>query len=88
MSKINPFFCFADSRFGNQKSKESTARISLFKELRSVHCIFTMESSFAGVDTGKHAGLHFTAEMLGSIGRDLCRSVLAYSNIFIPEELR
>ena len=88
MSKINPFFCFADSRFGNQKSKESTARISLFKELRSVHCIFTMESSFAGVDTGKHAGMHFTAEMLGSIGRDLCRSVLAYSNIFIPEELR
>ena len=26
--------------------------------------------------------------MLGSLGRDVCRSILAYSNIFIPEELR
>ena len=88
MSKINPYFLFESSRFGVQKSKESTARVSLFKELRTVHCIYTMESSFAGVDFGKHAGLHFTAEMLGSLGRDVCRSILAYSNIFIAEELR
>ena len=88
MSKLNPYFSFENSRFGNQKSKESTARVALFKELRSVNCIYTMESSFAGVDQGKHAGIHFTAEMLGSLGRDLCRSILAYSNIFVPEELR
>jgi len=28
----------------------------MFKELRTVPCIYTMESSFAGVDMGKAAG--------------------------------
>ena len=36
-----------------QKSKEATARIALFKELKNVPCIYTMESSFAGIDFGK-----------------------------------
>jgi len=56
MSKINPYFSFDYSRFGVQKSKESTARVAMFKELRTVPCIYTMESSFAGVDMGKAAG--------------------------------
>ena len=45
MSKINPYFSFDYSRFGVQKSKESTARVAMFKELRNVPCIYTMESS-------------------------------------------
>ena len=88
MSKINPYFSFEYSRFGVQKSKESTMRVALFKELRNVPNIFTMESSFAGMDEGKMAGLHFTSEMLASLGRDLCRSILPYSNLYVPEELR
>lgn len=87
LSKINPFFSYDYSRFGVQKSKESTARIAVFKELRSVPCIYTMESSFAGLDMGKYAGMHFTAEMLGTLGKDLCRSILAYENLFVCEEL-
>jgi cytosolic carboxypeptidase protein 2/3 len=88
MSKINPYFSFDYSRFGVQKSKEATARVALFRELKNVPAVYTMESSFAGLDMGKAAGTHFTVEMLGTLGRDLCRTLLAYSNIFIPEELR
>ena len=52
LSKLNPYFLFESSRFGMQKSKAATARIALFKELKTTPCVYTMESSFAGVDYG------------------------------------
>lgn len=78
LSKLNPYFSFENSRFGIQKSKESTARIALYKELKTAPNIFTMESSFAGVDYGKEKGNHFTTPMLESLGKDLCRTLLIY----------
>jgi hypothetical protein len=50
LSKISPFFSFENSRFGVQKSKESTARVSLYKDLKTCPNIFTMESTFSGMD--------------------------------------
>ena len=70
-----------------QKSKEATARIALFKELKNVPCIYTMESSFAGIDFGKQKGMHLTTTMLETLGMDLCRTLLIYENIFVPSEL-
>jgi len=78
LSKLNPYFSFENSRFGVQKSKDATARIALFKELRVIPCIYTMESSFAGVDMSKDKGNHLTCDMLESLGRDLCRTLLIY----------
>ena len=46
LSKLNPIFKFESCKFGVQKSKESTARVALFKELKDVPNIFTMESTF------------------------------------------
>lgn len=63
MGKICPYFYFNHSRFGVQKSKDATARVALFKEMK-IPNIFTMESSFCGNDKGKYAGLHFTCEAL------------------------
>lgn len=37
-----------------------------------------MESTFAGLDFGKDKGNHISTEMLESIGRDLCRTVLIH----------
>jgi hypothetical protein len=88
LSKLCPYFSFEYSKFGVQKSKEATARVALFKELKNVSNIFTMESSFCGNDLGKFAGYHFTSESLEQIGRDFCRTLLAYSDIHIPEELQ
>ena len=88
LSKINPYFSFEYSRFGVQKSKEATARVALYKEFKNtVPNIYTMESSFAGLDMGKAAGMHLTTEMLETLGHDCCRSLLIYCNIFIPPEL-
>lgn len=50
LSKLSPYFSFEYSRFGNQKSKESTARMSLFKEMKTCPNVFTMESTFSGMD--------------------------------------
>lgn len=88
LDKLNPYFSFENSRFGVQKSKASTARVALFKELKTTPCIYTMESSFAGVDFGENKGMHLTSDMLESLGRDLCRSILIYTSIYVPPELR
>lgn len=85
MGKLCPYFSFKKSRFGNQKSKETTARISLYKEL-GLSNIFTMEASFCGNQEGPYAGLHFTIDSLKTIGRDCCRSLLSYCEIPVPEE--
>lgn len=45
MSKLVDYFSFQYSRFSVTKSKETTARISLFREL-NIPCIYTMEASF------------------------------------------
>lgn len=46
-----------------------------------------MESSFAGIDFGKDKGYHFSTSMLESIGRDLCRTLIVYSNLKLPKNL-
>jgi len=88
LSKVNPYFLFESSRFGMQKSKAATARIALFKELKTTPCVYTMESSFAGVDYGEHKGIHLTTLMLETLGRDLCRTLLIYTSLYVPPQLR
>ena len=84
---MNDYFSFEYSRFGVQKSKEATARVALYKELKGAPNIFTMESSFAGCDTGPAAGKHLTSEMLETLGHDCCRALLIYCNLYVPPEL-
>jgi hypothetical protein len=87
LGKISQYFCYESSRFGNQKSKESTARISLFKDLKTVPNVYTMESTFAGMDYGPLKGLHMSTDDLENMGRDLLRALLCYSEIHYPEDL-
>ena len=56
----------------------------MFKELKDTPCIYTMESSFAGVDYGKDRGNHLTTAMLEGLGRDLCRTLLIYKGLYVP----
>jgi hypothetical protein len=88
LSKLSRIFEFKSCRFSVHKSKESTARISLFKELVTCPNIFTMESTFSGIDYGELSGQHLSLENFEEMGRDLCRTILIYTNIFVPEELR
>lgn len=86
LGKICPYFYFNYSRFGVQKSKESTARVVLFKNLR-IPNIFTLESSFCGNEHGPYKDKHFTREDLQQVGKDLCRTILIYTGIQVPTDL-
>lgn len=87
LSKISSLFDFASSRFGVQKSKEATARVSVYKELKTCPLVYTMESTFSGLDKGPYNGLHISTHMLESMGRDLCRALLIQQNLAVPQEL-
>ena len=87
LSKFNNTFKFESCRFGVQKSKEGSARVSMYKELKTVPNVFTMESTFSGVDFGDLKGQHMTSEHFENMGRDLCRAILIYENIYIPPDL-
>ena len=79
LSKINPNFEFLSCKFGVQPSKEGTSMIALYKLLEEQNpCIFTLESTFAGLDYGEDTGYHMTTSMLQRMGRDLCRTLLLH----------
>jgi hypothetical protein len=86
LSRLCPFFVFGHSRFGNQKSKEATARVAMYNELK-IPAIYTMESSFCGNDTGPYANYHFSTDNLMQTGRDFCRSLFIYSRVQLPSKI-
>lgn len=49
LSKLCDYFSFEYCRFSNHKSKEATARVTMWKELK-IPNIFTMEASFSGAN--------------------------------------
>ena len=78
LSKISPMFEFKASKFGVQKSKEATARVAMFKELKNVPLIYTMESTFSGMTINDFAGQHVDIPLLEMMGRDLVRTLLVH----------
>jgi len=81
MSKICPFFSFKSSRFSVHKSKSSTARITMWKEL-NLNAVYTIEASFLG-PTAKGNDIHFAIEDLMNIGKGLCQALTVYSKMNI-----
>lgn len=55
LSKLCDFFSFEFSRFSMHKSKDATARIAMWKEIK-IPSIYTMEASFCGADKGSLKG--------------------------------
>lgn len=80
LSKLCDYFSFEQSRFSMHKSKESTARIAMWKEIK-IPNIFTMEASFCGADRGALAEQHFTTEHLMTAGRRVLEALLVYCKI-------
>ena len=60
LSRINPFFSYKSSRFSVNKSKISTARMAMWKELR-IPTVYTIEASFYGPSSEER---NFTIEDL------------------------
>lgn len=84
MEKTSEIFNFNDCVFGIQKSKESTARIVIYKEMGIVNS-FTLESSFCGANFGKHVDFHFNPEHLQEIGHDFCDAILDFCD---PDQIK
>lgn len=87
MSKVSDSFSYESCRFNMHKSKESTARITMWRELK-IPAVYTMEASFCGPQIGKIAGMHFTTDHLTGIGRALCLSLIIYLDIDVPKSLK
>jgi hypothetical protein len=68
------------------KSKESTARIAMYRELK-IPAIFTLEASFSGADMGQFKDRHFTTEHLMLMGRKVLEAIIVYQKIDVPKVL-
>ena len=80
MSKLFDYFSFEYSRFSVHKSKESTARVTLWRELK-IPNVFTMEASFCGADKGDLKNKHFLPEHFMTSGRKLLEALIVYTKI-------
>lgn len=69
-------FDFVETWFSVSFAKEATARIALFKDLRTCPQVFTLESTFAGFDKGPLAGQAINQGSLEKMGHDLLRCLL------------
>lgn len=77
LSKISPLFDFSESRFNISHTKEATARVALFKEMHwECPQVYTLESTFSGIDKGPLSGQHISIQMLESMGKDFLRAFL------------
>ncbi|CAG9328180.1 unnamed protein product [Blepharisma stoltei] len=91
LSEKNKIFSFKDSKFRMEKSKESTSRIVLFKELHLLNS-YTLESSFYGPshrarlenrepeENEPEGDAHMDRQHLKNLGADTCKVCLIYCN--------
>ena len=54
----------------------------MFNEVK-IPGIYTMESSFCGMDEGPYANYHFSTDNLMQTGRDFCRTLLIFQSITV-----
>ena len=77
LDKNADLFNFEDCAFSVQKSKESTMRVVMWKEL-GITNTFTAEASFCGPDQGKYADYHFNQDLLCEFGHRVCDTILDF----------
>ena len=70
----NENFSFEDCSFEVQKSRESTARIVMWREFNLVNS-FTLECSFCGPSKGIYNGCHFNSTILEVMGTVFCKTL-------------
>uniref|UniRef100_A0A3B3Y2G5 Cytosolic carboxypeptidase 1 n=1 Tax=Poecilia mexicana TaxID=48701 RepID=A0A3B3Y2G5_9TELE len=75
LSQIAPAFSLASSSFVVERSKESTARVVVWREI-GVKRSYTMESTLCGCDQGKYKGLQISTRELEEMGAQFCVAML------------
>jgi len=62
------------------RSKEATARVTLFRELK-IPCVFTLEASFCGANKGTLENKHFMPEHYMLSGRKLLEALIVFTKL-------
>ncbi|XP_067839264.1 cytosolic carboxypeptidase 1 isoform X4 [Heptranchias perlo] len=75
LNQIAPAFCMSSCSFVVEKSKESTARVVVWREV-GVTRSYTMESTYCGCDQGKYKGQQIGTRELEEMGAKFCISLL------------
>uniref|UniRef100_A0A3B3QH41 Cytosolic carboxypeptidase 1 n=1 Tax=Paramormyrops kingsleyae TaxID=1676925 RepID=A0A3B3QH41_9TELE len=87
LSQIAPAFSMASCSFVVEKSKESTARVVVWREI-GVQKSYTMESTLCGCDQGKYKGLQIGTRELEEMGAQFCVALLRLKRLSSPLEVR
>ncbi|XP_040819368.1 cytosolic carboxypeptidase 1 isoform X3 [Ochotona curzoniae] len=85
LSHIAPAFCMSSCSFVVEKSKESTARVVVWREI-GVQRSYTMESTLCGCDQGKYKGLQIGTRELEEMGAKFCIGLLRLKRLTSPLE--
>ena len=86
LSKQFDYFNFEDCTYNMPKSKDSTARITMFHKLR-IPFVFTLESSFAGANKGALSGKHFSQGDLSNVGRYVLQAFWEIKKLLLNKSL-
>lgn len=82
--KTSQNFSFQDCSFAMQKSKESTARVVVYKQFGLINS-YTMEASFCGANFGRNNEKHFNTRHYEQMGHFLCEAILDFCD---PDQSR
>ncbi|XP_063132210.1 cytosolic carboxypeptidase 1 isoform X3 [Rattus norvegicus] len=85
LSHIAPAFCMSSCSFVVEKSKESTARVVVWREI-GVQRSYTMESTLCGCDQGRYKGLQIGTRELEEMGAKFCVGLLRLKRLTSPLE--
>ncbi|XP_072006964.1 cytosolic carboxypeptidase 1 isoform X2 [Engystomops pustulosus] len=85
LGQIAPAFSMSSCSFVVEKSKESTARVVVWREL-GVQRSYTMESTLCGCDQGKYKGLQIGTKELEEMGAKFCVGLLRLKRLTSPME--
>ncbi|XP_010120537.1 PREDICTED: cytosolic carboxypeptidase 1 isoform X2 [Chlamydotis macqueenii] len=85
LSQTAPAFCMGSCSFVVEKSKESTARVVVWREI-GVQRSYTMESTLCGCDQGKYKGLQIGTRELEEMGAKFCVGLLRLRRMTSPLE--
>uniref|UniRef100_A0A8C0HSB4 Cytosolic carboxypeptidase 1 n=1 Tax=Buteo japonicus TaxID=224669 RepID=A0A8C0HSB4_9AVES len=85
LSQTAPAFCMGSCSFVVERSKESTARVVVWREI-GVQRSYTMESTLCGCDQGKYKGLQIGTRELEEMGAKFCVGLLRLKRMASPLE--
>ncbi|XP_046403035.1 cytosolic carboxypeptidase 1-like isoform X2 [Ischnura elegans] len=79
MDRFNPAFSLSNCNFTVEKNRESTARVTFWREF-GIKRSYTMESTYCGMDQGTLNGYHINTFHLKEVGVSFCEALLCISD--------